>query len=311
MSSPPPPTPSTPGPVTPLHMERHGRGSPPVILVHGLGGHLGFWRKWVPTLSRHHEVILLDLMGFGRSPTPRGADYSPLAQATRVAEIARRLDGRPPVLIGHSLGGGIVVAAALRLLDEGGAALPEGLVLISAALYPQRLPPFLTLARTPGLGELFLVAPPPWLLMRLGIRGIVSRREVVDRAMVSLYLDPIRSRERRRAILRAARQIDLEEAGRVTDRLGDLRVPTLVLWGEEDRIVPVELGERLARELPEAHLVTLPGVGHLPPEEDPEASLAPVVRFLSERKATPRIRRRHPGSDDSTHDERGEAPSPG
>ena len=307
MNSPCPPSLST---VTPLHMERHGEGSPPVIFVHGLGGHLGFWRKWVPTLAQNHEVILLDLMGFGRSPTPRGGDYSPLAQATRVAEVARRLDGRHPVLIGHSLGGGIVVAAALRLLDEGGAALPEGLVLISAALYPQKLPPFLTLARTPGLGELFLAASPPRFLMRLGIRGIVSRREVVDRAMVDLYLDPIRSRDRRRAILRAARQIDLKEGGKVTDRLGDLRIPTLLLWGEEDRIVPPALGERLARDLPGAHLVTLPGIGHLPPEEDPEASLAPVLRFLAERKGAPRVRRRRQGSGDSANGGEGAIPSP-
>lgn len=294
-------------PVAPLHVERHGTGSPPIVLVHGLGGHLGFWRKWIPTLARNHEVVLLDLMGFGRSPTPRGGDYSPQAQATRVAEVVRRLDGRHPVLIGHSLGGGIVAAAALRLLDEGGASLPEGLILISAALYPQKLPPFVTVARTLGLGELFLAAPPPRPLMRMGIRGIVSRREVVDRAMVELYLEPLRSRDRRRAILRAARQIDLREAERIANRLGDLRLPTLVLWGEEDRVVPQELGERMARELPEADFVSLPGIGHLPPEEDPEGSLAPVLRFLSERRKRPRIRRSSRGPGDSGDGAVGEA----
>jgi pimeloyl-ACP methyl ester carboxylesterase len=265
---------------SPLHVESSGRGDPPLVLVHGFGASGIFWRKWLPYLEANHRVHAVDLMGFGRSATPLGGDYSPSAQAGHLVELVRRVGRTPPVLIGHSLGAGIVVAAALRLLDEGGAWLPGGLVLISGAVYPQRLPRFLGLARIRGLGELFLLAPPPRFALRWGIRGIVSDGAVVDDTMVDHYRRPLGSVRRRRAILRAARQVSMDGARRVSARLTELRIPTLVLWGVEDRIIPLELGRRLARDLPDARLVTLPGVGHLPPEEAPVASIRPVLEFL-------------------------------
>jgi pimeloyl-ACP methyl ester carboxylesterase len=275
-------------PSSPLHVEVRGEGDPPVVLVHGIGAHAGFWRKWVPVLARRHRVHAVDLMGFGRAPTPRDGDYSPLAQAGYLAEMMRSLEGEPPVLVGHSLGAGVAVAAVVRLMDEGGGGLPGGLVLVSGAVYAQRLPRFLSLARVRGIGEIFLVAPPPRFALRLGIRGIVADGGVVDREMVDTYREPLLPRDRRRAILAAARQLRLEDAEPLARRLPEIDIRTLLVWGEEDRIVPPENGRRLARALPRARLVTLPGIGHLPPEEAPDRSLEPVLEFL--RGATPEAR---------------------
>lgn len=273
----------SPGTNHPFHVRRTGSGTPPLVLVHGFGASGDFWRRWIPELARHREVHALDLKGFGRSPTPQGADYSPLAQAAHLADYLRNLGGPPPVLFGHSLGAGIAVAAALRLLDWGGAQLPAGLVLISGAVYPQRLPPFLRLAQLPLVGDLFLLAPPPRFALRLGIRGIVHRSSPVTREMVEVYRKPLQSLRRRRTILRAARQVAAADAEPVSSRLGEIPIPTLLLWGTDDRVVPPELGRRLERDLPHAHLIELPRVGHLPPEEAPEASLAPVLTFLADR----------------------------
>jgi len=260
--------------------EASGQGDPPVVLVHGFGANAHFWRKWVPTLALRHRVITVDLAGAGRSPSPPDADYSPQAQARRLAEFVRELGSPPPVLVGHSLGAGIVCLAALLLADDDPPCPVQGLVLISGAVYAQRLPPFLALARRRGLGELFLVAPPPRPLLRAGLRGIVRRKESVDAELVEGYREPFRSRERRRAMLTAARQIDLEGAAALAGRIPALDVPALLVWGMEDPVVPLSQGLRLSRELPDARLVVLPGVGHLPPEEDPAASLAPVLTFL-------------------------------
>lgn len=265
---------------SPLRVESHGSGGPPLVLVHGFGGNGGVWRKWVPRLARDRRVIVLDLMGFGRAAAPPGGDYSPLAQARHVAEVLRRLEGSRPVVVGHSIGAGIVVAATLRLQDEGGIRTPAALVLIGAAVYPQKLPPYLSWARVRGLGELFLLAPPPRFLLARGLEGIVFDPGCVDREMVDIYRAPLRSFRRRRAVLRAARQISLDDAARLSRRVPQLQMPTLLIWGEEDRIVPLRLGHRLERELPRARLVTLPGVGHLPPEEAPEEALAPLLAFL-------------------------------
>ena len=272
------------GPMThPFHVQRSGSGDLPFLLVHGFGASGGFWRRWTPELGRRGEVHALDLKGFGRSPTPPGADYSPLSQAQHLAEYIRNLGGPPPVLFGHSLGAGVVVAATLRLLDEGGAYLPSALVLVSGAVYPQRLPPFLRMAQLPGIGDLFLVAPPPRLLLRLGIKGIVHRSRSVTREQVDVYREPLLSFRRRRAILRAARQVAAADAHPISSRLGEIQIPTLLLWGEADRVIPPELGRRLSDDLPDARLVEMARVGHLPPEEAPEESLAMVLRFLDER----------------------------
>jgi len=258
-----------------------GRGDPPVVLVHGFGAHAHFWRKWIPTLALRHRVFTVDLAGAGRSPAPPDADYSPQAQALRLAQMMRDIGSPPPVLIGHSLGAGIVCLAALHLADDDPPCPLGGLVLVSGAVYAQRLPPFLTLARLPGLGELFLLAPPPRLLLRAGLRGIVRKKDCVDAELVEGYREPFRSREHRRAMLSAARQIDLEGAAILADRIPGLDIPTLLIWGEEDPVVALDQGVRLSREIPDASLVVLPGVGHLPPEEDPAGSLAPVLTFLS------------------------------
>jgi len=267
---------------TPFHVEVHPGGSPPLILVHGFGAHGGFWRRWMPHLTPDHEVHTIDLMGFGKSATPKGADYSPQAQGRHLAELLQGWSGPAPVLVGHSLGAGIAIEATLRLLDDGNAPLPEALVLISGAVYPQRIPPFMRLARVRGLGELFLLATPPRAALRMGLRGIVRNRDCVDDEMVQVYQAPLRSRARRRAILRAARQLSPERGLVLSARLGELDLPTLLVWGEGDRIIPVDNGRKLASDLPDARLVILPEVGHLPPEEAPEASVRPVLEFIAE-----------------------------
>lgn len=265
---------------TPLRVEQEGEGTPPVVLVHGFGASNHSWRHWVPTLSRQHAVHAVELMGFGASSAPPGGDYSPHAQAAHLVELLRRLPGAPPVLVGHSLGACIILLAALRLADEGGAVPLGGLVVMSGPVFPQKLPPFLTLARTRGVGELLFIFPPPRWALRAGIRGIVARKGSVTPELVDGYRTPLLRRDRRRAILRAARQIDPSEASAVAVRYPELDLPTLILWGEADPVVPPAFASRLEAAMPRARRVILPGVGHLPAEEAPKASLDAVLTFL-------------------------------
>jgi pimeloyl-ACP methyl ester carboxylesterase len=265
-----------------LHISSSGRGRPTIVLVHGYGTHGAFWRKWIPALSRDHQVHAVDLMGFGSAPAPWSGDYSPSAQAERLAGFLREVgaDG-PIVLVGHSLGAGIALLAAVTLAEESGASPIVGLVIVSGAAYPQRLPTYMSLARMRAVGDLFLLAPPPRFAIRRGIRGIVHDPASITNEQVDAYRSPLRSMRRRWAALRAARQIDMKKALGLAALLPILEVPSLLLWGEEDRVVTLDTGRRLSRDLARSTLVTLPGVGHLPPEEAPEASLAPVLDFLS------------------------------
>jgi pimeloyl-ACP methyl ester carboxylesterase len=259
------------------------------VLVHGYGAHGGFWRKWTPELGQHHRVHTVDLMGFGAAPAPWTGDYSPAAQARRLTDFLRCAseDGRP-VLVGHSLGAGVALLAAVELTEEVGGRPVAGLVIVSGAVYPQRLPTYMSFARRRIVGDLFLLAPPPRAAIRRGIRGIVHDPRSVTAEQVDAYRSPLRSVRRRWAALRAARQIDVETAGRLAPRLRGLDVPALLLWGEEDRVVTLAAAHRLSRDLRRSKLVTLPGVGHLPPEEAPRRSLRPVLDFLASLPAAPR-----------------------
>ena len=264
-----------------LHVKTGGAGKPTVILVHGFAAHGFFWRKWEPALTACHRVHTIDLAGFGKAPMPKEADYSPLAQAERVAGYLCHIRAEgPQVLIGHSLGAAIVLLSALSLMENEDRPELAGIVVVSGAVYAQPLPRYLSLLRRRLLGELFLLFAPPRTALNVGIRGIVYDSRTVDSTLVDGYRSPLRDTRRRRAILRAARQIDVSEAPGLTGRLTELSVPTLLIWGEEDRVVPVENGRKLADELPRAKLVTISGVGHLPPEEAPRRSVAPVLDFL-------------------------------
>lgn len=270
------------GPLTsPLHVETIGEGVPPLVLVHGFGASNHFWRKWVPGLERTHRLHLVELKGFGGAAAPPGADYSLRAQAGHLTEFLRHLGDDAPVLVGHSLGAAVILMAALRALDEGGAIRLRGLVVISGTVFPQRFPRYIGLARRRLLGELFLLATPPRPLLRMGIRSIVHDPGTVDPEQVEGYHRPLASRTRRRAILRAARQIDPALAASLVPRYREILQPLLILWGAEDRVAPPENAQRLAEATGNAEVRMLAGVGHLPPEEAPEASLDALLSFLS------------------------------
>lgn len=267
---------------SPLNVASTGSGEPPVVLVHGFGAHGGFWRGWVPELSRHHRVHNVDLMGFGSAPAPWFGDYSPSAQAERLTRFVRRTCGQesPPVLVGHSLGAGIALLAALELASEGRGPTIAGLVIVSGAVYPQTLPRYISLARRPFVGDLFLLAPPPANALKRGLQGVVHAPQSVTSEQVDTYREPLRDLRKRRATIRAARQIDPSEGFDLAARLADLDAPALIVWGEEDPIIDPDRARRLAGDISGSRLVTLEGVGHLPPEEAPSRSLRPVLDFL-------------------------------
>ncbi|CAN5629534.1 alpha/beta fold hydrolase [soil metagenome] len=274
---------------SPLHVETVGdEGLPPIVLVHGFGASSHSWRKWAPELARDHHVVLVDLMGFGRAATPVGGDYSPQAQA---GHLVRVIQGLPsplaPVLVGHSLGGAVVLLATLQLQDEGKADAVRGLVVVSGAVFPQPFPPYISMARRSGLGEVLLMAAPPAWALRLGLRGIVHDPDTVDDEQVEGYRAPLQSSERRQAILRAARQILPASGEDLSDRYREIRPPLLALWGAEDGVVSPAFARRLAETVMRGRSVILPEVGHLPPEEAPGASLVELRRFLSELGSTP------------------------
>lgn len=265
----------------PLHVESHGSG-PPILLLHGFGGSSFTFRHWVESLARDHEVILVDMKGFGSAPKPDDERYDPHELANLIHRLVLQRDLRNLTLVGHSLGGGVALLVALLLLDRGELDRLRALVSVAGAAYGLRIPTFIGLVRRRWTAGLALRLVPSRWLIRTVLRSIVYDPEGVRPDQVESYAEPLGSRAGRRALLRTAAQIVPPDLAEITARFGELDVPALLLWGRSDPVIPVELGERLARELPRARLEILEECGHIPPEERPWESLAVLRKFLEE-----------------------------
>ncbi len=270
----------------PLHVEASGLEPGPdvdtFLLIHGYAGCTFTWRYWGPRLAARGHVVALDLKGFGNAPKPDDGLYGPGHQAELVHRLIEERDLHRITMIGHSLGGGIALLTALRLTDVGIRRL-ERMVIVSGAAYDQRLPPFVRMADYPRLASLLFRALGSERVVRTVLGHIVHDPSRVDEAQVRGYATPLASDAALRALLETARQIRPADLDAVTARYRELDVPTLLLWGRGDLVVPLSTGERLERELPDARLHVLERCGHLPPEEVPDESYALVERFLAER----------------------------
>lgn len=264
----------------PLHAESRGSG-PPLLLIHGFGANAYTWRHWVAELARDHEVVQVDLKGFGSAPKPRDGAYAAADQAALLHRLVLQRDLRDLTLVGHSLGGGISLLLALRLLDTDPGRL-RGLVLVAAAAYRQEMPTYVRLAQMPWVGELLLRVLPARYIVRKVLESIVYDPDTVTVGQVDAYAAPLTESGGRRALAETARQIEPRDLEEVVRRYPEIDRPALLLWGRHDPIVPVEIGERLAADLPRARLEVMEECGHDPPEELPRASLEIVLEFLGE-----------------------------
>lgn len=267
----------------PLHVTEHGEGeaTETFVLVHGYAGSSFTWRSWVPELSRRGRVLTVDLKGFGDAPKPDDGRYAPGDLADLVVALFRELGLRRVTLVGHSLGGGISLLVALRLKDAREERIGR-LVLIASPAYRQRLPPLVPLSKAPRLGRLLIRAVGARRAVRLVLRQIVFDASTVSDEQVEAYARPLETPEGVRSAMAVGRSIVPDDLDATASRYPELDLPTLLLWGDRDPVVPLRVGQRLSLDLPRARLVVIERCGHIPPEESPEASFLPLARFLQD-----------------------------
>lgn len=250
---------------------------PAVVLIHGFASSLETWAPVRPALLESgHRVIAMDLRGFGWTDRPPG-DYSNTAQARLVLALLDQLGVERAAFVGHSYGAGVVLRLALLAPER-----VERIALYDAWAYSGQLPAFFHVARADGIGEAIFAA---WYGERAEDRMAMAffdqrfvTMELIDAVEVSLRRPGTYA-----AALAAVRGMHYEE---VEETYGTLTQPTLLLWGREDRVTPLEIGETLARQLPGARLVVYPGCGHFPMIEHAAQSTAELVRFLAVTEAS-------------------------
>ncbi len=261
-----------------LYFEDFGHGRP-ILFLHGLGGSGYTFRHLVPVLARSHRVITLDLKGFGRSGKPFDAHYSIYDQARLVEAFIAARGLRAVTLVGHSYGGLVAMLTALDL-DRRSPGRITRLVLMDTPAFPQPIPRAQAFLNWPVVPYVALMALPPVITARLGLRAERRRTPPPGDHDIAMYAAPIGEAAGRHALIASARLIAEDDGQGVIPRYARLQTPALLLWCRHDPTVPLQTGERLARTLPKARLAVIDGCEHVPPEEAPRETLRALQGFL-------------------------------
>jgi 2-hydroxymuconate-semialdehyde hydrolase len=248
---------------------------PPVLLLHGFPTSSLLWRREAMFFASRMRVIVPDLLGYGESDKPRGADLSEPAQAGYARDLLRSLGIDELAIVGHDIGG---VVAQLLALDEGGPRV-KALVLLDS--------PSFDAWPIEGVRLIQGAAPEQETtqfvedLIRLTFDLGMAHRERLDEATMQAYARPWRDEPA--AFFRAARGIEGKGLSGRDGELAALDLPTLILWGEEDPFLGVELADRLQESIPGSTLALLPGCSHFVGEDAPQTIGPLILEFLRAR----------------------------
>lgn len=286
-----------------IHYLIAGEGAP-LVLVHGWPTSSYLWRNVIPLLAKQRKVIALDLPGYGRSDKPLDVTYNHNYHAKILGDFIDSLGIKKTALAVHDVGGPIGLLWAIRNQER-----LERLMILDTIFYPD------------GCGRLFyssnisfpkrylttlfyLISPSPFLLklilLSVHTRGLrkfvfspfgiarilkmgIHNKEKVPKELISAYQSPFNVEQGRQILAKAWLDLRNEELKEIIPKLSTLKVPVLILYGENDIVLPTLAAEmrRLKNDLPDAQIVSIPNCGHYLQEDQPEAVARHMVEFLS------------------------------
>ncbi len=263
---------------TNLYKEVYGSGDP-ILCLHGLGASGFSWRHFIAPFSQNNKLILVDFKGCGKSPKPRDSHYSTEEKADEIYKLIIEENLTNLTLIGNSLGGAVALILAIRLGKQEPNRLSK-LVLIDSAGDKNYLPPHLKLIRS-ILGAPIVYLAPSKLAAKMTLRMCYYDRKKATREQVAAYAGPMASPGGRHALLQTCRQCIPPHADELIAQLNTITVPTFILWGRQDRVIPLRVGELLHQAIPNSTLEIIEHCGHIPQEEKPDETIALISKFLA------------------------------
>ncbi|MBI1186357.1 MAG: alpha/beta fold hydrolase [Alphaproteobacteria bacterium] len=263
-----------------MHFRDEGKADgPTLVMVHGYSASLHTWASLVPLLGDRYRIVTLDLPGHGLTQAPPDYDASIAAYVELLEAFAEAKQLARFTLAGSSMGGHAAWEYALTHPDR-----LEGLILVDAAGWrdaredPANQPLVFRLLANP-FARMVLRDLDNSALIRGGLENSFSNPAFVDDAMVARYSDLARAPGHRKILM------DLFSPGTRTEataeRLGAIRTPTLILWGEDDNLISAANAQRFAAAIPGADLVTWTNLGHIPQEENPAGTADAIGDFLA------------------------------
>lgn len=246
----------------------------PVVFIHGFptSGHL--WNDVVPLVPAGHRIVVLDLLGYGRSDRPLSRAVDVRAHAERVVELLDELRIEHACIVGHGVGGGIAQSLAIRHGER-----VSSLCLVDSVAFDRWPTIEGRLARASLPVTRFL---PPALLTAILRRDLRRGYGDPSRATRSLdlYLRPFAGVDGRAALVSHIRALTTDETRDLGDQLAQIAAPAAIVWGQQDRVIPLWVGKQLQQAIPGATLDIIPGGRHFTPEESPRQVADAIARLL-------------------------------
>ncbi|BAT57901.1 2-hydroxy-6-oxononadienedioate/2-hydroxy-6-oxononatrienedioate hydrolase [Variibacter gotjawalensis] len=248
----------------------------PIVFMHGMGSSLHAWEDWVRLLKDKRRVITMDLPGYGLTGPAPDRNYGRDRDVAFVIAILDALSVKRAVWGGNSLGAGVSVAAALSHPDR-----VAKLILVDGGypLFGGRSDPIgLRILETPGINALLRNTLPRFMIVS-GMRAAWGDPNKITDENIDRAYELTQREGNRQAIIDRFGQ---RQRGASPSRLGEIKVPTLVMWGKKDGLIPVEAAHKLHAAIPGSQLVIFDELGHAPEEEDPAGTIGAVQKFLAE-----------------------------
>ncbi|MFT5450916.1 MAG: pimeloyl-ACP methyl ester carboxylesterase [Enterobacterales bacterium] len=247
----------------------------PIVLLHGTSASLHTWDGWVNALKDERRVIRFDMPAFGLTGPSLDNDYSIESYSQFVVDVLKKLQVEHYILAGNSLGGYVAWATAVLHPNQ-----VKQLILIDSSGYPtkaQSVPIAFKIATIPILNTLMEYVLPRSIVEN-SLNNLYGDPSGVTPELIDRYYDLNTRAGNRQALVERFNQT---QAGTLANKVSKINIPTLIIWGGQDNLIPKHNGERFHKEILGSKLVLFNELGHIPQEEDPVSTVAALKLFLS------------------------------
>lgn len=259
-------------------VEGLAQDSIPLVLLHGTGASLHTWDGWVNALKSERKIIRLDLPAYGLTGPNPTSDYSQEFYASFINDFLTKLGVKQCIISGNSLGGSIAWNYAVKYPEK-----VSKMILVDAGGYPMKsksVPIAFQVAGWPLIKNLFKYVTPRSIVQK-SIENVYADKSKVTKILVDRYFELSLREGNRQAFI--DRMSEFRNKGIInfaSAKIKELKMPTLIIWGDKDLLIPLEVGEKFHADLPNDTLVFFKNLGHTPMEEDAGKTVAVVREFL-------------------------------
>ena len=268
------------GPDKYINFKTYGSGSVNLVFLHGFAASLETWNDVLPFFPvETFKIYLVDLKGAGFSSVPRDDDYSIKANATIIAGFIRQNKIRNPIIVGHSFGGGVALLTTMLLVGDK-EHCPGGLILIDSAAYKIDMPFFVSYLRIPILNRMILGLTSAQYKAKYTLERIYYDKHKITADKVARYAFFMQGPDYGYALIETASDVIPPDFESYTSKYKDILLPSLIIWAENDSVIPLPIGHKLHGDLVNSTLEVIQGCGHNPQEEMPDKTANLMLSFI-------------------------------